>query len=101
MRNNDLLRTLRYVLDVGDATMIEIFGLGGATVDRATLAGLLARDDDPRMVPCSDDLAAAFLDGVIVRKRGPSDRRPGRERLSNNLLLKKIRIAWQLRDEDM
>jgi uncharacterized protein YehS (DUF1456 family) len=100
-RNNDVLRSLRYTLDANEAGMAAIFGLGGADVDRAQILAFLERDGEPSAVECSDALTAAFLDGLIVKKRGPSDKKPAPGRLSNNVVLKKLRVAFELRDEDL
>ena len=102
MRNNDVLRSLRWTLDASDAGMADLFALGGAAIDRATVAAYLRRDDEDGFLICPDTEAAAFLSGLIVRKRGPSDKKsPAAGRLTNNLVLKLLRIAWQLRDEDV
>lgn len=47
-----------------------------------------------------------FLDGLIITKRGRQPERPDEvnrdaEELTNNLILKKLRIALNLKEEDM
>ncbi len=106
MTKNDILRRFRYALDLSDLTMIEIFGLGGRTVKKYELSCLLKKEDDPDYVECSDEVMTAFLDGLIIHKRG---KREGSEEqqemlepaLSNNLILKKMRIALELNEEGM
>lgn len=102
MRNNDLLRSLRWTLDASDARMAELFGLGGAAVDKAQVLAWLRHDEEPGFAPCSDALAAAFLAGLITQKRGPSDKKqPPVRNLGNNIILKMLRIAFTLRDDDL
>jgi len=106
MIHNDVLRRLRYALDLEDARMIRLFALSGVTVDEATLRSLLARETDPSFVACTDAQLAAFLDGLIVDRRGPRDpaapaRPKGAPRLDNNLVLKKLRVALELKEDDM
>lgn len=101
VRNNDLLRSLRHTLHASDATMIQLFALGGATVDPAQLQAILAREGEEGFELCPDALATAFLDGLILHKRGPSDHPPQRGKLHNNSILKRLRIAFQLRDDDI
>jgi uncharacterized protein YehS (DUF1456 family) len=101
MRNCDVLRSLRYTLDASDAAMVELFALGGVTVDKPTVLAWLKREEDPGYLPCPDATAIALFDGLIVKKRGPSTHKPETGRLTNNLVLKKLRVAFQLRDDDM
>jgi len=45
-----------------------------------------------------------FLDGLIILKRGPrkeGSKPPPRAKLTNNLLLKKIRIAMEFKEDAM
>jgi uncharacterized protein YehS (DUF1456 family) len=56
------------------------------------------------MVACSDRLLAHFLDGLVVYFRGRDESQPPRpveKRITNNLVLKKLRVAFQLKDVDM
>jgi uncharacterized protein YehS (DUF1456 family) len=106
MTNNDLLRRLRYAMDIPDHKMLEIFALTGTEVSASTLAAMLKREDDPEFLPLDDKLMTAFLDGLIIFKRGKKEPKPGAappaaEMLDNNLILKKLRIALNLEEEDM
>ncbi|MDX1640983.1 MAG: DUF1456 family protein, partial [Balneolaceae bacterium] len=50
------------------------------------------------------ELTAYFLDGLIYYKRGKSDKhppRPIRTPVTNNMVLKKLRVAFKLRDDDI
>ena len=64
----------------------------------------LKREDHDNFEPLSDVGLCRFLDGLIIEKRGP---RPDGtipeplEFISNNEVLKKLRIALSLRDEGM
>lgn len=106
MIHNDILRRLRYALDLSDAQMIRLFALSDLEVDAAQLAALLARETDPGFVACSDRHLTAFLDGLVIDRRGPRDpaapsRPKGVTVLDNNLILKKLRIALELQERDM
>ncbi len=104
MLNNDVLRSLRYSLDASDARMAEIFQLGGQPSSAAEVAELLKKDDEPGFVSCSDELLAHFLDGLVALKRGRDDSRPRQPLelpVSNNLVLKKLRVAFELKEQDM
>jgi uncharacterized protein YehS (DUF1456 family) len=106
MNNNDILRRLRYALDISNPTMIEIFQLSGCSIEQPTLIKLLKKEEEDDFIACSNPLLSFFLDGLIVHKRGRRDSadlqppKPDTE-LGNNAILKKLRIALDLKEEDM
>jgi uncharacterized protein YehS (DUF1456 family) len=106
MTNNDLLRRLRYALDLSAAGIAETCSLGGHEIRPLEVLNLLKKDDEKGFVPCDDVVMGAFLDGLITSRRGPRDSQPDVPRpleapLNNNLILKKLRIALELNDADM
>ncbi|WP_101758103.1 DUF1456 family protein [Oceanicoccus sp. KOV_DT_Chl] len=103
MDNNDILRRLRYALDLNDNTMIKIFGLADHVVTREQVSNWLKRDDDVAFEACNDVLLATFLNGLINLKRGKRDgEQPKPEkRLSNNLIFTKLKIALNLQAEEI
>ena len=106
MINNDVLRSIRYMLDLGDGKVVEIIRLAdpGFAIDKEDVQAFLKRDDDPGHVACSDRVLAHFLDGLIVHYRGRKEGeapRPVDKRIDNNLVLKKLRVAFELKDVDM
>ncbi|MBW7847841.1 MAG: DUF1456 family protein [Bacteroidales bacterium] len=103
MNNNDILRRVRYIFNFNDDRMMELFALGGRPASRAEISDWLKRDDDPAFQPINDHLLATFLNGLIVKKRGRKDETPMavEERINNNIVFRKLRIALQLRDDDI
>ena len=106
MINNDILRRLRYALNIKDATMIEIFKLFEYKIGKSELTGILKKEDEEGYVNCSDNVIGFFLDGLIIYKRGKRDVMPGNVEkqnlpLTNNNILKKLRIALKFREDDM
>jgi uncharacterized protein YehS (DUF1456 family) len=106
MINNDVLRSIRYMLDLADSKVVEIVQLADADfpIDKAQVHALLRKDEEDGFVACSDRVLAHFLDGLVVYYRGKDDSlppRPVETRISNNLVLKKLRVAFQLKDVDM
>lgn len=103
MTNNDVLRRLRYIFDYSDARMIEIFALTGLDVKRGHIIAWTLKDDDPAFENCNDRMLAAFLNGLIIEKRGKRDGpQPEPEhRLSNNLILMKLKIALAMQSDDI
>jgi uncharacterized protein YehS (DUF1456 family) len=106
MTYNDILRRIRYALNIDDTTMIEIFGLVGHVIEQSLLISLLTKEGEPGYVSCSSRVLGYFLDGLIVHKRGRKETGPdGQQRrephLTHNAILKKLRIALELQEEDM
>lgn len=104
MTNNDVLRRLSFALSLTDEELVRVFSLGGVALRAEQAAALTLRENKEGVVPCSDVKLLAFLDGLILDRRGP--REPGAPaapsvELSNNLILKKVRIALSLQEEDM
>jgi uncharacterized protein YehS (DUF1456 family) len=64
----------------------------------------LKKDSEQGHVVCDDLVLADFLDGLVVHFRGRNDQaapRPVERRITNNVVLKKLRIAFELKDVDM
>ena len=106
MINNDVLRSVRYMLDLGDGKVVEIARLADPAfaVDKDQVRAFLLKEDDPGYLACSDGVLAHFLDGLIIHRRGRDEGvppRPVEKRISNNVVLKKLRVAFELKDVDM
>ena len=104
MDNNDCLRRLRYILDLDDNAMVHIFSLADHASTRVEICNMLKKEDDTDYLECTDSTFTAFLDGLIIEKRGPrpdgSTPEP-QQRISRNEVLKKLRIALNLREDGM
>lgn len=103
MDNNDILRRIRYAFDINDTTMMNTFELGGIQATRAQISSWLKKDIDPDYVAMPAFQLSAFLNGFIIDKRGKREGpNPIPERqLSNNMVLRKLKIALNLKDTDM
>lgn len=104
MTNNDILRRLRYALNLNNQQMIDIFALMEQSVDEAFVKQIIAKEQDDDFVMCRDDVLAAFLDGLIIKHRGlrtPGELPAKMSRIINNEILMKIRIALELKAEDI
>jgi uncharacterized protein YehS (DUF1456 family) len=101
--NNDILRRIRYTFDFNDSKMIELFALAGKEVTRAQVSDWLKKDDDPSFASLKDTELAIFLNGLINDKRGKKDGvQPAPERrLNNNIIFRKLKIALNLKDDDI
>jgi len=104
--NNDVLRSIRYALDLSDAKVVAIIKLAGRDIEQSDVTNFLKKDEEEGFVECGDEVMVSFLDGLIIHNRGKMESRPDQNkkpesRLSNNAILKKLRVAFELKEEDM
>ena len=101
--NNDILRRIRYTFDFRDNKMVAIFASADCEVTREQVSAWLKKEDDPQYVYCEDIVLASFLNGFINEKRGKKDGPaiPPERRLNNNIILMKLKIALNLKAEDI
>jgi len=106
MIHNDVLRSIRYMLDLSEEKMVHITHLADSqfALDKPHVQALLKKEDEPGFAPCTDAMLARFLDGLVLCLRGRDQGHPTRPletRVGNNLVLKKLRVAFELKDLDM
>lgn len=104
MIHNDVLRSLRYMLDISDAKLAEITRTNGFDVSDADIASYLKKDEEEGFVRCPDEVIAHFLDGLVIFKRGRDESRPPLPvelPVTNNIILKKLRVAFELKEDDL
>jgi uncharacterized protein YehS (DUF1456 family) len=103
--NNDVLRSVRYMLDISDGKVVDIIKLGGYEVSKADVIAFMKKDEEEEgYLDCSDEIMAHFLDGLVIFKRGKDDSRPPQKievPVTNNTVLKKLRVAFELKEDDM
>ncbi len=94
---------MRYVFDFSDPMMLSLFKLGGYEGSKAELITWLAREGEANFVLCEDVNLASFLNGLIIKNRGPSDDgTPEPETfLSNNSVFRKLKIALSLQADEI
>ncbi|MFT5280549.1 MAG: hypothetical protein ACI9P8_002195 [Bacteroidia bacterium] len=103
MTNNDIIRRVRYVFDFNDLEMIALFKLANHDVKKSDVIDWLRKEEDPASVEITDRELAIFLNGLIIDKRG---KREGpqpvpEDPLSNNMILRKLKIALDLKSDDI
>lgn len=110
MNNNDILRRLRFAFDFSNKDSVALFSADPSSsvkINQAEFLARLAKDDDDDFVACSDAELCAFLDGLIVSKRGMREpapepaEKPADFRMSKNDILKKLRIAMSFKEQEM
>jgi uncharacterized protein YehS (DUF1456 family) len=103
MTNNDILRKIRYAFDFSDSKMMKIFAKADHEVTRAEVSSWMKNEEDPDWKSMHDKMLATFLNGLINDRRGKKDGpQPKPEKtLNNNIILRKLKIALHLTDNDM
>ena len=97
------MRRVRYIFDFSDQLILSIFKLGGYEGSKPEMATWLAREGEPEFVLCKDENLARFLNGLIIMNRGSKgdDTREPERVLSNNMVLRKLKISLNLQADDL
>lgn len=103
MNNSDVLRNIRYTFDLNDDKMMQMCSYKDEMVSRAEVSNWLKKDEDPDFKEIPDRNLAIFLNSFIEKRRGKKE---GQEMspdkyLNNNIILRKLKIALELKTSDM
>ncbi len=104
MIHNDVLRSVRYMLDISDGKVADITALGGLEISKADVISYTKKNEEEGFVHCPDAVLAHFLDGLVIYRRGRDESRPAQAvelPVTNNIVLKKLRVAFELKEDDM
>lgn len=106
MTNNDILRSLRQVLGINESTIVDIFKQADHKIEQNAVTAYLKEGDETGYIECKDNIMSLFLDGLIAFRRGKKESNPAQVKLvfpplTNNAILKKLRIAFDLKEEDL
>ena len=103
MTNNDILRRIRFLFDFSDLKMIEVFKLVNHIVQRSEVSNWLKKEEDPLFVELTDLQLSIFLNGLVIYKRGKRDGPlpEPEDPLTNNVILRKLKIALNLKTDDI
>ena len=83
--------------------MIAVFAQAELAVSRSQVSDWLKKDEDPGQQPCDDRILACYLNGLINEMRGKKEgTQPASEdKLDNNIIFRKLKIALNLQAEDI
>ncbi len=106
MNNNDILRALRHALDINNAACLKLFSQhphSTVVIGSKQLQALFLKEDEEGFTAMGDDQLIALLDGLIATNRGVREDTPPPkiERLTRNEILKKLRIAFEFKEQEM
>jgi uncharacterized protein YehS (DUF1456 family) len=103
MTNNDILRQIRYIFNYGDDKMIALFALGDYVTTRVEISDWMKNEENNDYKQCNDIYLAKFLNGLIIENRGKKEGATPKpeKRLNNNIIFRKLKIAWNLQDDNI
>ncbi|MGL4476148.1 MAG: DUF1456 family protein [Shewanella sp.] len=103
MTNNDVLCRVSQTFNLNELAISQIFSLADFAVVDGQVSSWLKNKEDDSFVELSDRELALFLNGFIDFKRGKRDGDEPRavEKISNNVVFQKLRIAANLKAEDI
>ena len=105
MDNNEILARLQTIFGYDTAKLIAVFALAEHEVTTEQVNAWLsdAYEEDSDYVDLEDTELAIFLNGLITERRGKKDgpQPKPEDYLTNNIILKKLRIAFDLKAEDI
>lgn len=103
VKTNEILYRIQKALNLTTEEMVKAYELEDYKMDATHLNSLLKRHQDEAFVPASYEELGLFLDGLVTLKRGPSPKKANEDEaveLTNNLILKKLRIALNLKEAE-
>ena len=101
---NEILYRIQKALNLTKEEMLEAYKLESYNMKPAHLESLLKRRQDDDFKVATYEELGVFLDGLVSLKRGPSPKKPHDDEaveLTNNLILKKLRIAMELKEPEI
>lgn len=103
MTNNEILRRIQHALNLKNAQIIKAIEQADVTVAHDQVINWLKDNNDKSCSTMKDKELAVFLNGFINLKRGKKEGvQPKPEvALTNNMIFMKLRIALNMKAEDV
>lgn len=106
MHTNDVFCRLTKSLALSTVELQQLFALADIELSEGEITNLLKGPYEKGFQPLPDYVLINFLDALIQSKRGKRDGAPPAEvskraKLSNNEVLKKLRIAFNLHEQQV
>ena len=98
------MKSVRYTLEIKNKEVVKLIQAGGIEISVLEVVDLLKNEEDEGYAVCPVKTMHAFLDGLILERRGPSDGpapKTSTSSINNNVILRKLRIAFEMRDTDI
>jgi uncharacterized protein YehS (DUF1456 family) len=76
LTNNDIIKKIRVALQLRDDDIIEILGLVDYKIGKTELSAFFRSEDHAKYMPMQDQILRNFLNGLVIYKRGPLEKKP-------------------------
>jgi len=102
LKTNDILRQIQAALNLTRDDILDAYRLADYEMSSEHLDSLLMPHQESGFEECSYEELGKFLDGFVLQRRGPSPKKQSNTEveLTNNLILKKLRIALELKEAE-
>lgn len=106
MRTNDIFRKITQSLTLDTVKIQQLFALSAIDLSDKEIANLLKTDYQPGFEPMPDYVLLIFLNNLIEQQRGKkadgeAEVIEKHAKVSNNDVLKKLRIAFNLHEQQV
>lgn len=75
LTNNDVIKKLRVALKLRDDQIVDILALVDFKISKSELGAFFRSEDHPKFMQLQDQILRNFLNGLIIYKRGPMERK--------------------------
>ena len=75
LTNNDVLKKIRVALKLRDDDIVGILKLVDFNISKSELNAFFRKEDHPKYMELQDQILRNFLNGLIIHKRGPMERK--------------------------
>lgn len=75
LSNNDIIKKLRVALKLRDTDIIDILKLVDYEISKTELSAFFRAEDHPHYRPLKDQILRNFLNGLVIHKRGPMEKK--------------------------
>lgn len=79
LTNNDILKKLRVALKLRDSDIVEILDLVDYKISKSELGAFFRNERHPKYMELQDQILRNFLNGLVIYKRGPMEKKPTAE----------------------
>lgn len=102
IQTNEILYRIKKALNLSEKDILKLYKLEEYDMSESHLEKLLFKQQDNNFVICSYEELGIFLDGLISLKRGKNtnSNKSDNVELTNNLILKKLRIALKFKESE-
>ena len=104
MQINDILFKIKTALSLKSSEIVKAYSLVEYNMTEERINNILKRRQDEGYEEATYEELGLFLDGLVILKRGENPKKTESDEvveLSNNLILKKLRVAMNLKESEL